>query len=109
VEVSETEVARIAAYLKLRPAEVRRMYTEPGAESLLAQPDGECVFLDHGQCLVYEARPEACRGFPYLAGGPGCLGARLESIWRRAWFCPIVFHTIEELKRRAGFVPHPGR
>lgn len=109
VEIGQLELERIAAFLKLRPAEVLRLYTEPGPGPMLAQPGGECVFLDHGLCLIYEARPEACRRFPYLMETETSLGSRLASIWRRAWFCPIVFNSIEELKHRAGFVSHSGR
>ena len=113
VEVGEDDIQRIAGYLKLRPAEVRRMYTEPdpasGAPALLAQPAGACVFLHRSLCLIYEVRPEACRLFPYLTPRESSLGSRAESIWRRARFCPIVFNSLEELKHRTGFHPHAGR
>jgi hypothetical protein len=112
VAVDAEDILGIAAFLKLRPAEVRRMYTEPdpaGGPPLLAQPAGECVFLDHNLCLIYDARPPACRLFPYLTPHETSLGARAESIWRRDWFCPIVFNSIEEFKHRAGFHPHSGR
>ena len=106
VEAGAAELAQIGALLKLRPAEVERMYTErcpERPEILLAQVEGECVFLDHSECLVYDARPTACRLFPYLTPLESSLGNRIESIWRRASFCPIVFHTIEEYKHRTGF------
>jgi Fe-S-cluster containining protein len=106
VEVGSADLARIGAFLKLRPAEVERMYTErcrDRAELLLAQTAGECVFLDHSECLIYDARPPACRLFPYLTPLAASLGNRIESIWRRASYCPIVFHAIEEYKHRTGF------
>ncbi len=112
VEIGQDDLDRIAAFLKLRPAEVRRMYTEAdpaGGPLLLAQPSGECVFLHQRVCLIYDVRPAACRHFPYLTPHENSLGARAESISRHAWFCPIVFNALEEFKRRAGFHPHSGR
>lgn len=112
VEVDPDDIGRIAAFLKVRPAEVRRMYTEPdagAAGALLSQPEGTCVFLHRSVCLIYEVRPAACRLFPYLTPHESSLGSRPESVWRRARFCPIVFNSLEELKRRTGFHPHAGR
>jgi len=104
VDVCSDEIARLGAHLKLRPAEVERLYTEAdGTGRILLQPTGECVFLDHGWCLVYEARPDACRHFPYIKEEAASLGARLESLCRKAHFCPIVYNTIEELKHRLGY------
>jgi Fe-S-cluster containining protein len=105
VEIDDDELARLAAYIKLRPAEVLRLYCEarPGEPALLGQADGACVFLDHGECLVYPARPRTCRDFPYLTGTAGSLGARMESLCRKAHFCPLVYDTLEELKVRLGY------
>jgi Fe-S-cluster containining protein len=111
VEVGQGDIDRIAAFLKVRPAEIRRMYTarEPSGDAFLTQPAGACVFLHQSVCLIYEVRPEACRLFPYLTPHASSLGSRAASVWRRAWFCPIVFESLEELKRRTGFHPHAGR
>lgn len=44
--------------------------------SLTEKPDGACVFLDDaGRCVVYNARPEQCRRFPFdwsVSGCPAC-------------------------------------
>jgi uncharacterized protein len=69
----------------------------------LRQPRGECVFLDGTLCMIYDARPRACRDFPHLALNHGTLGARMSSIERNAWLCPIVFNTLEAFKRALGF------
>ncbi|MBI4892045.1 MAG: YkgJ family cysteine cluster protein [Acidobacteria bacterium] len=107
VELTPADLLPIARFLKLRPAEVRRLYTESAPDSTLsiAHTLGQCTFLHRGLCLIYDVRPPACRLFPYLTPHEASLGARPASIWRRAYFCPIVFQTIEELKHRTGFHP----
>jgi Fe-S-cluster containining protein len=102
VEVSGAEVDAIAHYLGIEPDQARRLYTvsTDDGRTALAQLHGECVFLDHNLCLIYEARPYACREFPYVAEGGPALGARVTSIFRRTSLCPIVYNTLEEYKER---------
>lgn len=108
VQVSDGEIEAIAAYLAMDAGEVGRLYTERGddsAETLLKQPDGECVFLDDGLCLLYEARPEACKQFPAIALHADLLGNRMPSVCRQAAICPVVFEALEEFKHLTGFHP----
>lgn len=108
VPVSEAEIKSIAAFLKMTPWEAARMYTEKGdqaGEILIKQPAGQCVFLDGGQCIVYEARPEPCRQFPAIALHADLLGNRMSSVCRQASICPVVFEALEEFKHRTGFHP----
>jgi hypothetical protein len=110
VEVSEVEIAAIAEDLAMDAGKVKQMYTERGADSsevLLDQPGGACVFLDGGLCMVYEARPEACRQFPAIALHADLLGNRMSSVCRQAGICPVVFEALEEFKHLTGF--HPKR
>ena len=39
--------------------------------SLLDKENGECVFLDGGDCRVQDAKPMQCRGFPNRWNFPG--------------------------------------
>jgi Fe-S-cluster containining protein len=111
VPVSDGEVATIAACLKMTPWEAARMYTEKGEEAgeiLIRQMNGQCIFLDRGQCIVYEARPEPCRQFPAIALHADLLGNRMSSVCRQASICPVVFEALEEFKRKTGFrARHP--
>lgn len=113
VPVSADEIAEIAACLAMEAAKVRQLYTERGddsSETLLKQQDDACVFLDGGVCMVYEARPEACRQFPAIALHADLLGNRLPSVCRQAAICPVVFEALEEFKHLTGFRPkaNPG-
>ena len=112
VEVSGVELARIAEYLRIERADVIRLYTtteDPDARGtrVLVNRSNGCTFLDGNLCLVYEARPDACRRFPHLAGNQRSLGSRMASIFQRAAYCPIVFNTLEAYKHLIGYHPRP--
>lgn len=110
VSVSGEETRAIAAFLKMPPAEVERLYTqpdpaEPGKRVLRSGPDG-CVFLEGNLCMIYEARPRPCRDFPNVSAPARSLGGRMASLCRWAPLCPIVYNAIEEYKRLTGFHAH---
>ena len=81
---------RIPGYVRLTPADVTRLAAQEGCDAtaftarfteltrdrsgltLREQTDGACVFLrTDGGCVVYEARPQQCRDFPYEWNYPG--------------------------------------
>ncbi|MBA3976175.1 MAG: hypothetical protein C0504_18365 [Candidatus Solibacter sp.] len=108
VPVSADGIAAIAAFLGMDAGKVRQLYTERGddsSETLLRQQDDACVFLDAGLCMVYAARPEACRQFPAIALHADLLGNRMPSVCRQAAICPVVFQALEEFKHLTGFHP----
>ncbi|MBI4875021.1 MAG: YkgJ family cysteine cluster protein [Acidobacteria bacterium] len=111
VDVSPAEIAAIACHLGESAGDIVHRHTAPDpadstARILLNRHDA-CTFLHRNLCLIYDARPAACRGFPHLSRGDHSLGARLESLCRHAWFCPIVYNALESYKRLVGY--HPGR
>lgn len=110
VNLSDLDIAGIAEYLWMTPAEVLRQYTVPDPDDstgrVLRHTKGGCIFLDGTLCLVYEARPRACRAFPHLGSGVRSLGSRLPSVFRRASICPIVYNVLESYKKLIGYHPH---
>ena len=107
VSVSRKEIEALARYLGMEPAEVARLYTEvdpdePSGTLLRSTRDG-CVFLDGNLCLVYEARPKACRDFPHVTLARRSLGGRLSSLCRWVPLCPIIYHSVESYKRLVGY------
>ncbi len=67
VYVSETEIKRIAAYLKMDEAEFIENFIRQ-ADEKTALVDGEneaCIMLENNTCLIYPERPEQCRTFPF--------------------------------------------
>lgn len=110
VAVSGEEIGRIAAELNSTPETVERQYTVPDPDSassrILRSTKSGCVFLDGRLCMIYPARPRACREFPHVAVGTHTLGGRAASIARWAPLCPIIFNALEEYKHRLGFPRH---
>jgi uncharacterized protein len=108
VDVAADEVKAIAEHLGCTEEQARHEYTEVDAADhrrILRQPDGACVFLDGNLCMIYEARPRACRDFPYVGVHATLLGTRMSSMFSHAWFCPIMYNAIEMHKHRVGYHP----
>jgi len=97
------EEAGILASLKSMPKQVFiRNFTqrEAGTETLFMnhQP---CIFFDGKLCNIYHQRPASCKDFPHLAKEN--FKFRYHSIMANYAICPIVFNSIEELKRVLNF------
>jgi Fe-S-cluster containining protein len=111
VTVDQPEIEAIASYLGTAPEEVTRLYTAPdhdapASRTLLSSREG-CVFLNGNFCMIYDARPAACRDFPHVAIGTHSLGGRQSSHARWAALCPIIFNALELYKHLTGYHPHP--
>ena len=72
---------------------------DDGEPAMLAQP---CRFLTGNRCDIYESRPDACRGYPYIGDD---IRSRMIGILERAAVCPIVFEMLERLKAAMSFRP----
>jgi Fe-S-cluster containining protein len=107
VLVNESEISAIAGYLGTTSEQVKALYTVPDpenpAERILQNNENGCVFLDGNLCLIYEARPKACRDFPHTSIGLHSLGARLSSMCRWAPLCPIIYNALEAYKHLVGY------
>ena len=106
VNVSQGDIDALARYLNQPPDEIVREYTSKDprdGETILRHNRNGCVFLDGNLCMVYEARPRACREFPYLTSGARSLGGRMSSICTHAAVCPIIYNTLEAYKHVIGY------
>ena len=108
VTVGRVEIDAIASHLGIQAADVIRLHTSPDpgspAARVLTNKNDACTFLDGNLCLIYAARPAACRDFPHLTHS---LGGRMSSLCRNAWFCPIIYNALESYKHLVGY--HPAR
>ena len=69
VLLTDTDVARLSQAAGLPDEAFIEQYTILASNrrqlSLADHPDGSCILLEDGQCLLYEARPAQCRDFPH--------------------------------------------
>ncbi len=70
VRITEEESALIARHLDLDELEFTQGFTRlrPSRDglALIDKENGECVFLNDGQCLIQPVKPQQCRDFPNL-------------------------------------------
>jgi len=63
-----------------------------------------CIFLSCNLCSIYNSRPAACLTFPDLERP--LVKYRIRKITALYGICPIVFHTIEQLKAHYSINDH---
>ena len=86
VYLTEADLARIAQFLEMKPAEFERIYVYRTKHLLrLRMPrHTQCHFLRQGGCSIHAVKPTQCRIFPFW---PELVDDKRE--WRKtaAW-CP---------------------
>jgi Fe-S-cluster containining protein len=97
----DNDIARLADRVGLSPEDFEERYlaVSPERERLLAE--SPCPFLIGSVCSVYEDRPRDCRDFPHLL--KPAFRERSLSMLSSAEDCPIVFNSLERLKKALGF------
>ena len=91
------DVRRLAKALGMTAPDFTRSYLgaseeEPNALVFAQRP---CPFLTTRRCSQYEARPDACRGYPHLHHKD--MVGRLWAVVSNAEVCPIVYEVLERL------------
>ncbi len=75
VKVSETETARIAAFLEMPESDFIQRFTRlrPNRDglALIDKHNGECFFLEGRDCRLQPVKPAQCSGFPNQWNFPG--------------------------------------
>ena len=88
VLLTNQDIVVLAAHLAISEDDFIEQHTRLAPNriqlALLDQADGSCAFLDGNRCLIYEARPEQCRSFPFA--------------WRVASGCPSLDKLKEDQK-----------
>ncbi len=100
VPLEPHEIAALATAKGLAEAEFRARYVRRTADYEQALDAHPCPLQDGTLCTVYEARPEPCRGYPYIGAD---VRTHTRAILERAGTCPIAFEMIEQLKKHLGF------
>lgn len=63
VYVTEEDIKKIEKYTGLE----RKVFTNG---NFIKFVDGHCYFLRGDKCIIYDARPEICRNYPFVPGKP---------------------------------------
>jgi uncharacterized protein len=107
---SEEEVDRLARRLGMERNQFIEKYlerTEPEDDNPWQTRTKPCPFLKDNLCTVYEDRPADCSGYPYLYEPKFVF--RTIAMLERTFTCPIVYQTMEDLKKSLGFSRRPRR
>lgn len=97
--INETDVNRIARFLKMRPTDFKANYVSYDEDDDMILNLTPCVFLlADNTCKVYEVRPRACREYPHTGNGEFRHHMILHE--KNILFCPAVFQIVKEIKVR---------
>ena len=85
--LTERDIARAAAFLKLEPAEFERRYVfrTRNRTRLRVPRDATCYFLQDGGCSIHPAKPTQCGIFPFW---PELVESRREWLKVARGYCP---------------------
>lgn len=97
-EISESEILLLANLVPNGPEAFKQtqLGIEPGTgiQFMKAKP---CCFLSETLCTIYTERPASCRDYPHLHHPR--TKYRIKKILDQYEVCPIVFNSIEALKK----------
>ena len=84
--MTEDDIARLAAYLKMtrKAFEARYVYRTRNQQRLRVPRHAQCEFLKADGCSVHEAKPLQCRTFPFWPEIVGSVKSQRET----AKWCP---------------------
>ncbi len=89
VRLTDAEITRLAAFKNLSEFDFIQQFTRLARDrrglALLDKSNGECVFLEGGDCAVQSVKPQQCRDFPNLWNFPGA-----------EKFCRAIPRTVDE-------------
>lgn len=93
----ERDIERLSKHLKIKPMEFTEKYLRKDEDNDWVLKSSPCPFLDNeNYCLVYEARPSACREYPHTNR------KRIKQIqkihFENTFICPAVFEITEKAK-----------
>ena len=102
ISVDNTEIKNLAKALNEDFTTCKNKYFEHSNDSDAIMINAiPCHFLKDKKCSVYESRPSACDSFPHVHLPQ--FTSRLYSMIDGYGVCPIIYHSMEALKREYNF------
>jgi uncharacterized protein len=97
--INETDVNRIAKYLRIKPTNFKQQFTQHDEDGDLVINQTPCPFLGaDNYCSIYDVRPKACKAYPHTDGYDFGKNLKLHAV--NATFCPAAYHILEQIKQR---------
>lgn len=95
--VLDRDIDRLANHLRMKPSEVRAKYLLLDCDNDFVFRETPCPFLmPDNHCMVYEARPKACREYPHTDRKRFFRITALT--YKNTFVCPAVLDVLEGLK-----------
>jgi uncharacterized protein len=95
--ITSRDIERLAAFLKIRESKFVEKYTRIDEDGDCIFQNMPCPFIDSSNyCLVYEARPKACREYPHTDQRK--FHKILDLTINNTFVCPAVYEIVENLK-----------
>lgn len=95
--VKDSDIERLSKYLKMKPSALVEKYFKIDSDGDYVFTQSPCPFLDtENYCLVYDARPRACREYPHTDRRRSLQIIKLTQ--KNAEVCPAVYHVLKGLK-----------
>lgn len=102
VNITKPEIERLAIFMNMSEEALREKYIEESLAGNTFINTVPCHFLEGTKCSIYTERFTECRDFPHLHK----TGFRERFLGTLLHYpsCPIIFNTVEILKRELKFV-----
>lgn len=99
--ITDRDINRMAKKLKMKPGVFTETYLEQDEKGYFVFKTLRCPFLlDDNYCMIYEARPKACREYPHtdMVNFQHILNISLKNTET----CPVVYKIMKALEEKYG-------
>ena len=97
--VTHKDIDKIAKALRMKPSAVVEKYLRKDEDDDFVFQSMPCpLLMSDNYCMIYDARPKACREYPHTDRKK--FHQIFELSIKNAATCPIVYEVLEELKKK---------